>query len=492
MSWRDDLQDAAFRGVKFDVLNTQESVARDHEDHEYPFIDGATVMDLGRKARNFRLSAFLWGDRYKRQLDTLIKALDTPGAGELIHPIYGSIPRAHCIEYQIQHEAEGPDSCNVELVFLESTTGTKLHGSAHPEQLGDRLFDHITGLTERASDLFDQVMAPVHNNMRYLAKGKAALSGMLNTLTLMRGELAGVISQGVDYLNYPRAFVHDLQSILDVRTGGIGDLLDLKFPGVINLGRSGRASGNRDSSGGSGSSGSPAYSARQSASRSQNEGYLPGTATTAAVLSQGVSATTLLSAWGDSIAVIHQLTALPAALVQRDITAPVPMPVDASLEDVRDLSVLCQVMAAGELAGLTTAILSDEVQPDQLSPDDITRIVNTVRAAILTAIAEVRAQYQPSTQRISEDSEPVGLLWRDVVSQLKHIALELQTLAIIVMNRRPPLTRRTVTTSTTNLHLLAHEWYGDYGRAAELARLNPWLRDPNAIKTGDILNAYTR
>ncbi|KLU13934.1 hypothetical protein AAY47_19360, partial [Xenorhabdus griffiniae] len=174
---------------------------------------------------------------------------------------------------------------------------------------------------------------------------------MLNTLTLMRGELAGVISQGVDYLNYPRAFVHDLQSILDVRTGGIGDLLDLKFPGVINLGRSGRASGNRDSSGGSGSSGSPAYSARQSASRSQNEGYLPGTATTAAVLSQGVSATTLLSAWGDSIAVIHQLTALPAALVQRDITAPVPMPVDASLEDVRDLSVLCQVMAAGELAG---------------------------------------------------------------------------------------------------------------------------------------------
>ncbi|MEQ1967357.1 DNA circularization N-terminal domain-containing protein [Xenorhabdus nematophila] len=480
MSWRDDLQDAAFRGVKFDVLNTQDSIARDHEDHEYPFMDGATVMDLGRKARNFRLSAFLWGDNYKRQLDALIRVLDTPGAGELIHPIYGSIPKAQCIEYQIQHEAEGPDSCNVELVFLESTTGTQLHGTAHPEQLGDSLFDNITELTERASDLFEQVMAPVHKNMRYLAKGKAALSGMLNTLTLMRGEISSVVSQGIDYLNYPRAFVHDLQSILDVRTGGIGDLLNLKFPGVINLGRSGR------------SSGSQAYSARQSASRSQNEGYLPGRTTTAAVLSQGISATTLLSAWGDSVAVIHQLTALPAALVQRDMAAPVPMPVDASLADVRDLSVLYQVMAAGELASLATAILSDAVQPDQLSPDDITSIINTVRTTILTAMVEVRTQYQPSTQRISEDSEPVGLLWRGVVSQLKHIALELQTLAIIVMNRRPPLTRRTVTSSTTNLYLLAHEWYGDYRRAAELARLNPWLRDPNAIKTGDILNAYTR
>ncbi|NHB90747.1 DNA circularization protein [Photorhabdus cinerea] len=486
MSWRDDLQDAAFRGVKFDVLNTQDSIARDHEDHEYPFMDGATVMDLGRKARNFRLSAFLWGDRYKRQLDALIKVLDTPGTGELIHPIYGSIPKAQCIEYQIQHEAEGVDACNVELVFLESTTGTQLHGSAHPEQLGDSLFDNITELTERASDLFEQVMAPVHKNMRYLAKGKAALSGMLNTLTLMRGEISSVVSQGIDYLNYPRAFVHDLQSILDVRTGGIGDLLNLKFPGVINLGRSGRSSGSRDSSD------SPAYSARQSASRRQNEGYLPGRTTTAAVLSQGISATTLLSAWGDSVAVIHQLTALPAALVQRDMAAPVPMPVDASLADVRDLGVLYQVMAAGELASLATAILSDEVQPDQLSPDDITSIINTVRTAILTAMVEVRTQYQPSTQRMSEDSEPVGLLWRGVVSQLKLIALELQTLAIIVMNRRPPLTRRTVTSSTTNLYLLAHEWYGDYRRAAELARLNPWLRDPNAIKTGDILNAYTR
>ncbi|WP_232217412.1 hypothetical protein [Xenorhabdus cabanillasii] len=290
----------------------------------------------------------------------------------------------------------------------------------------------------------------------------------------------------MDYLNYPRAFVHDLQSILDVRTGGIGDLLNLKFPGVIGLGSGGSSSSSR-------SYRSPSSAvARQPTPRSQRDGYLPGSTTTAAVLSQGVSATTLLSAWGDSVAVMHQLTALPAALVQRDIAAPVPMPVDASLADIRDLSALYQVMAAGELASLATAVLSDAVQPDQLSPEDITHMVNTVRTSILTAIAEVRTQYQPSTQRISEDSEPVGLLWRGVVSQLKQIALELQTLAITVMNRRPPLTRRTVTTASTNLHLLAHEWYGDYRRAAELARLNPWLRDPNALKTGDVLNAYTR
>ncbi|MGV4146288.1 DNA circularization protein, partial [Citrobacter freundii] len=44
----------------------------------------------------------------------------------------------------------------------------------------------------------------------------------------------------------------------------------------------------------------------------------------------------------------------------------------------------------------------------------------------------------------------------------------------------------------TNLHLLAHLWYEDYTRATELLRLNPTLRNPNNIKAGDVLNAYSR
>ncbi|ECA5645410.1 multidrug DMT transporter permease, partial [Salmonella enterica subsp. enterica serovar Saintpaul] len=47
MSWQDNLQDASFRGVRFDVVSTQDSVARDHADHEYPWTDGADVHDLG-------------------------------------------------------------------------------------------------------------------------------------------------------------------------------------------------------------------------------------------------------------------------------------------------------------------------------------------------------------------------------------------------------------------------------------------------------------
>nr|WP_051355237.1 DNA circularization N-terminal domain-containing protein [Edwardsiella hoshinae] len=62
MSWQDTLQDASFKGVRFDVLRESTSHGRDHADHEYPFIDGADVHDLGRKARNIRLTAF-FGER---------------------------------------------------------------------------------------------------------------------------------------------------------------------------------------------------------------------------------------------------------------------------------------------------------------------------------------------------------------------------------------------------------------------------------------------
>ncbi|MYP95719.1 DNA circulation family protein, partial [Salmonella enterica subsp. enterica serovar Kentucky] len=43
MSWEDSLQDASFRGVTFDVVNTRDSASRDTAVYEYPYIDGGDV-----------------------------------------------------------------------------------------------------------------------------------------------------------------------------------------------------------------------------------------------------------------------------------------------------------------------------------------------------------------------------------------------------------------------------------------------------------------
>ncbi|HHR6226858.1 TPA: DNA circularization protein [Providencia alcalifaciens] len=474
MSWQSDLQNASFRGARFDVYNTKDSISRDVSTHEYPFVDGGDVMDLGRKPRNFRISAVLWGDNYKRDMDNLIAVLDEPGKGELIHPVFGSIPNVQCIEYSIGHEADNIDSCTLELVFLEGTTGTQL-AEAHPEQLGDDIFDKINQLSERMSDLFEQVMAPVNKGLRYLAKGKGALSGMMNTLIIMRGDFNGAFSDGVNYLSYPRAFISDLQSVLDVRTSAVGDLLNLKFPGVINTNQSGGYKG---------------YTSPVMTSTTSQNGYLPS-ASTSINVEQGVNATTLLSAWGDSVAVVNELVNLPALLVQDELIATVPMPNNAQLSDVQDLIALYQVVAVSEIAAITVQVLSDPVQPEQMSLDDIELMVNTVRELTLQAISTLRQDYEPRTQSISSDAEPIGLLWHGVVTSLKEVALGVQALGLRVIEKRPPLTRRTLTTET-NFHLLAHAWYGDYRRASELQRLNPRTRNPNHLQAGDIINAYAR
>ncbi|HCR3774642.1 TPA: DNA circularization N-terminal domain-containing protein [Morganella morganii] len=473
-AWRNDLQDASYRGVRFDVVNAQDSVSRDTSVHEYPFVDGGDVIDLGRKPRNFRFNALFWGDDYRTHLDNFVAALEEPGYGELVHPVWGSVEKAKCIEYQVKHEAEGVDTCTVELVFLEGTTGTVI-AQSHPEQLGDSIFDKIGELTERAADLFEQVMAPVNEGLRYLEKGKAALSGMTNTITIMRGDISSAVSQGISYLTYPRAFISDMVAVTDIRTGGIGDLLDLKYGDVVNT-----------SSGRSGSS--PVSSA---VPRVQTNGYLPDGAYAPSVAQNGVSATTLLSAWSDCVAVADELVSLPVQLVQGEREGAVPMPGNAQPDDVRDLTTAGYIIASGTLAAVVTQVLSDDVQPDNLSPDDIEMLVTTVREYAQKAIDEVRDHYGDRTQQLSTDSHPVGLLWHNVVSQLKSIALDVQDLGLLVITRRPPLTRRTVA-AAANLHLLAHFWYGDYSRAAELYRLNPQIRDPNNLSAGDVINAYAK
>ncbi|HFQ7487436.1 DNA circularization N-terminal domain-containing protein, partial [Klebsiella quasipneumoniae subsp. quasipneumoniae] len=92
MAWETDLQDASFRGVAFDIITTRDSVQRDIAQHEYPYRNGANIDDLGGKPRSLQCQAVFFGDDYESRLQAFIAALDVRGSGELIHPVFGSMP----------------------------------------------------------------------------------------------------------------------------------------------------------------------------------------------------------------------------------------------------------------------------------------------------------------------------------------------------------------------------------------------------------------
>ena len=42
------------------------------------------------------------------------------GVGELIHPIYGSVPDCVVADFEVAHNEENPDYCTVRMTFKQS------------------------------------------------------------------------------------------------------------------------------------------------------------------------------------------------------------------------------------------------------------------------------------------------------------------------------------------------------------------------------------
>lgn len=436
MSWSDSILDASFRGVRFDVVNARDSWSRDIAQHEYPYIDGADVQDMGRKARNIRLSALFWGDDYDSRLQSFIAELDKRGAGELIHPIYGSMPNMQVIECQVGHDAENVDYCTVELVFLESKTGNPFFSQDYPTAQADVIFNQVQSLMDAEQSLMDNALAPLRDAKKLMSKSKALASAALNMLLIFRGEITGFVGSTTDFVQYPGAFMSDLQSAVSLT--------------------------------------------------SQNATSSGSSVSAASAISQ-TNAT--MSDWGESHRQLTEIANLPTALVSGEKTAPVDIPAGVSVADIAELIAMVTIVVAGELAQDAADIFSNEDINSLLSPIEIERIANDTRQFIQAAIDQHRAQYADATQEVSSSPTALGIAWQPVVEGLKDIALAVQQLAANMITTRPPLIQRRVD-SVSNLHLVAHRWYGDYRRAVELQRLNPQLRNPNNLQPGDMLYAY--
>ncbi len=96
MSWRDQLRKASFRGVEFLVDSAEGQIGRRTVLHEYPLREKPYVEDLGRRARQFTIEAYVLataatGGDYMPQRDRLVAAIEQAGPGQLVHPYLGEM-----------------------------------------------------------------------------------------------------------------------------------------------------------------------------------------------------------------------------------------------------------------------------------------------------------------------------------------------------------------------------------------------------------------
>lgn len=91
MSWRDALRPASFRGVAFYVSEATIGAGRRLARHEYPQRDLPYLEDMGRKAREYKVEAYILGSNYMRGRDALLAAIEKAGSGQLVHPWHGTL-----------------------------------------------------------------------------------------------------------------------------------------------------------------------------------------------------------------------------------------------------------------------------------------------------------------------------------------------------------------------------------------------------------------
>lgn len=339
MAWKNNLLDASFRGVVFDCQATQDGAKRDIAQHEYPYQDGADLEDLGRKARHFTLQAVFFGDDYDTRLQAFLAVLDQPGAGELVHPVYGSIKQAQLLDYQVEHSADEVDSCRVALQFAEHTTSQPFFNRQLAGQQATQVKQPAATGMAAATDAFAKATATAKTAGQF-DRINALRSVLTSTLGGLRSQVQGYITAGLDLIDYPRAFAADVVGLLS----GMADLRGFDVGVIMSDWKS-----------------------------------LTGQLGTIVQLPSKVASGNVQAA-GNSQAT----STTPVAIAPADLQA---------------VTALLQAAAATTLAQVAADVLAAEVEQPTLTPPQLETLAGDVRGALQQAIDSHRAAFDIETAR---------------------------------------------------------------------------------------------
>lgn len=119
MTWRDQLQPASFRGVPFAVISGSVTAGRRLARHEYPQRDVPYLEDMGRRAREYKVEAYIIGPDYMSGRDQLLAAIEEEGPGQLVHRYYGTklVAVAEC---ELTESTEFGGMAKFTLQFVEA------------------------------------------------------------------------------------------------------------------------------------------------------------------------------------------------------------------------------------------------------------------------------------------------------------------------------------------------------------------------------------
>lgn len=86
--------------------------------YEFPYQDGQSSDDMGRRGSSFEFNVVIFGPKYKRGLQQLIKELNDPRPGVLVHPVFGRV-NVVADDWKITHQHSERQAATLQIRFVE-------------------------------------------------------------------------------------------------------------------------------------------------------------------------------------------------------------------------------------------------------------------------------------------------------------------------------------------------------------------------------------
>lgn len=223
-----DLYPAELDGIALEIEITDDTFENAIVRHEYPFMNGALLEDMGEKARVVKIPCYFWDDGADHETydahHELLARLKSTEKHELVHPKYG--PLRGCVESISVHHDDRERTAQVDITFVHGliedggdTSHTDVEAAAEeayndgiedqkkefaddvkealgPEAQGilDRVLDPAKGIMEQ----FQDVSTKARNYLKTVESYVGTMEATLNTIANPANSLVSTINYGAN------------------------------------------------------------------------------------------------------------------------------------------------------------------------------------------------------------------------------------------------------------------------------------------------------
>jgi len=216
-----DIQEASYNGVVFHVFRSKQPwqgalarvsdvAGRRKVKYMFPYEDGQTTDDLGRRPASFSMEIVLFGRNYFQGFQRLLNEFNKPQPGDLVHPVRGQ-SKVAVEDVQIVHQSDQRKAVLLNVTFIEHTFTVSTVGVSTDKNINKTLSDALKYLT---------ILDSAINRINASQLAAQALKNRINSfIAIFSSETAAILSDINRSFNDPDA-INDYPSLVPSNEGG--------------------------------------------------------------------------------------------------------------------------------------------------------------------------------------------------------------------------------------------------------------------------------